>query len=516
MGIFSIAPESAARLAVYCGVAGSGSGSGSGRRKGPNTMGRTTQSAAAAGLSAELRERYRFLRDIVAEMERHVPYAAALASSVEGVRLNLRDAEQNVARRDPRYGVVLTASNGVFLEEEAIGATEVEAVRAAARALVERVRARDTAPRSAGPELRIDPGDPLDADFATPATVEPEGVPLREKLERCEGLRQQARGLDPRIVQAIAVYTDGVETKVFANRAKFATEVLRRVDLYLSLYVTDGHGRRYDWLHRGGTGGLELVDVEQRELEELRDSAVALLAATPVPPGMYDVVADSGVSGVLAHEAFGHGVETDMFLKGRARGAAYLGREVGSPLVTILDDPTVPGGYGSYFIDDEGQPATPTCIIKDGVLQRGLTDLNSAARIGMARSANGRRESFERKAYARMSNTFFAPGTSTRDEVLGSLDHGLLLCRASSGMEDPKGWGIQITAHYAREYRGGRPTGVLYAPVSITGYVPELLQNVCMVADDLELHPGGCGKGWKEYIYVGDGGPHVRTRVRCG
>ncbi|MDQ3701752.1 MAG: TldD/PmbA family protein, partial [Chloroflexota bacterium] len=189
---------------------------------------------------------------------------------------------------------------------------------------------------------------------------------------------------------------------------------------------------------------------------------------------------------------------------------------VGSEHVTIMDDPTVPGGYGSYFVDDEGQPATPTCIIENGILQRGLSDLFSASRLGIARSANGRRESFARKAYARMSNTFFAPGRHTREQVLESLDHGLLLAQASSGMEDPKGWGIQVSTHYAREYRGGRPTGVIYAPIALTGYVPDVLHHVSMVANDLELHAGGCGKGWKEYIPVGDGGPHLRTRVRLG
>lgn len=81
-------------------------------------------------------------------------------------------------------------------------------------------------------------------------------------------------------------------------------------------------------------------------------------------------------------------------------------------------------------------------------------------------------------------------------------------------MEDPKGWGIQVGAHFAREYRHGRPTGRILSPVSLTGYVPDVLGSVSMVGNDLHLHAGGCGKGWKEYITVGDGGPHVRTRLR--
>jgi len=463
-----------------------------------------------------LREEFGFLQDVVADMEKRVPYASALVKIEDGVRINLRDGEQQASRREPRTGVVFTVSNGSFLEEEATGDTSESALRAAAARLVERATARRAARNGAASGLNIDPGEPLDRDFVTETKIDPATLSLAEKLARFESLRQRLRTLDARAIQATLRYTDGAETKLFVNRAKLVTEDVRRIQLFLTLFVSNGADRRYDWLSVGGTGGLELIETTDAQLEEMRDTALMLLEAKPVPAGTYDVVADPSVTGVLAHEAFGHGVETDMFLKDRARGAHYVGKRVGSDLVTIVDDPTVPAAFGSYFVDDEGQVATPTQIIKDGILISGLSDLYSASRLGLARSANGRRESFERKAYARMSNTFFAPGSSTPQQLLQSLDHGLYLCRASSGMEDPKGWGIQVSTHFAREYQGGKPTGVVFAPISITGYVPDLLNDVSMVASDFELHPGGCGKGWKEYVNVGDGGPHLRTRVRLG
>jgi len=113
-----------------------------------------------------------------------------------------------------------------------------------------------------------------------------------------------------------------------------------------------------------------------------------------------------------------------------------------------------------------------------------------------------------------MSNTFFARGQHTPAALVESLDHGLLVCRALNGMEDPKGWGIQIWTNYAREIKHGRPTGVLYAPVAMTGYVLDVLADVSMVADDFEITPGTCGKGWKELVPNGSGGPHLRTRCR--
>lgn len=467
-----------------------------------------------SSVARDLRHRYAWLPDIVADLERAVPYAAALATSSSGVRLALRDGEQSVSRRDPSEGVVLTASDGFALEEVATGATDEASVRAAAQTLLESLRDRRQSRPNGATAFDVSPGTAIDADFETPVIVDPATLSLAEKLVRTESYRERARRADPRVVQALARYADGVETKVFVNRTRFVTEVVRRASLIVSVYVSDGHARRYSWLNRGGTGGLEHLDITDEALTEVTETAGALLGAVPVEPGMYDVVVDQSVAGILAHEAFGHGVETDMFLKGRARGAGYIGERVGSDLVTIMDDPTVPGAYGTYFVDDEGQTSTPTCIIRDGILQRGLTDLYSATRLGLTRSANGRRESFERKAYARMSNTFFAAGHHTLSDMLGSLDDGLYICQGSNGMEDPKGWGIQVGAHFAREYRHGRPTGRILSPVSLTGYVPDVLGSVSMVGNDLHLHAGGCGKGWKEYITVGDGGPHVRTRLR--
>ena len=473
-----------------------------------------SQGEGQSSIARDLRHRYAWLPEVVADLEREVPYAAALATASSGVRLAVRDGEQSVSRRDPSEGVVLTASDGHALEEVATGATDEASVRAAAHSLLASLRDRRGRRSTGAPRLEIAPGSPMDADFETAATIDPASLTLAEKLSRTESFRERARQGDPRVVQALARYADGIETKVFVNRARFVTEVVRRASVLVSVYVSDGQTRRYSWLSRGGTGGLEHLDITDEALAEVTETAAALLEAVPVDPGMYDVVVDQSVAGILAHEAFGHGVETDMFLKERARGAGYIGERVGSDIVTIMDDPTVPGAYGTYFIDDEGQASTPTCIIRDGILQRGLTDLYSATRLDLPRSANGRRESFERKAYARMSNTFFAPGIHDPADVLGSLEDGLYICQGSNGMEDPKGWGIQVGAHFAREYRHGRPTGRIFSPVNLTGYVPDVLGAVSMVGNDLHLHAGGCGKGWKEYITVGDGGPHVRTRLR--
>ena len=189
---------------------------------------------------------------------------------------------------------------------------------------------------------------------------------------------------------------------------------------------------------------------------------------------------------------------------------------MGSPLVDIYDDPSLPGIYGSYFFDDEGQMAAPTRIVENGVFRRGITDRYSALALDIPRSANGRRQDFSRKSYARMSNTFFGAGGSTLEEMIAQVDHGVFLEKWSSGMEDPQGWGIQVTCHYGHEIRNGKVTSRMFAPVGIAGYVPDVLQSITAVSNEVGMDGGTCGKGHKEYVPVASGGPYLLMTARLG
>jgi TldD protein len=115
-----------------------------------------------------------------------------------------------------------------------------------------------------------------------------------------------------------------------------------------------------------------------------------------------------------------------------------------------------------------------------------------------------------------MSNTYFLPGESTREEMVASVERGVYLEHGSNGMEDPKDWGIQVICHYGREIVDGQYTGRVFAPVGITGFVPDLLQSTTMVGNELELSGGYCGKGHKEIVPSGTGGPHLKFRARLG
>lgn len=449
------------------------------------------------------------LPEIVAEMERHVPYASILVTSLEGVTVRINHRERQVEPADPRQGAVLTAWCGDHVEEWATTTLDPDGLWREARAFLETVRVAPGGPQ-------VDPGEPLEADFATRMEVDPRTVPLKEKFAQCQEEHARLAALDRRVINAEVRLLETRERKLFANRHRLLGQEIQRIRYFLMLVVHEEGKTAYHWHISDGTGGLEIARVPEEKTAELRDVAVGLLRAGRVEPGYYDCVASPSVAGTIAHEAFGHGVEMDMFLKGRARAAQYVGKVVASPLVSILEDPTVEGAYGSYFVDDEGRLASPTYIIRNGIFERGITDLYSATRLRVTRTANGRREAFTNKVYPRMSNTYFARGETPVEEIIQSVDRGFYLDHISSGMEDPKNWGLQVTAHVGREIVGGKFTGRLFSPVGITGYVPDVLQSISMVGNDFALSGGWCGKGHKEFVPVSDGGPHFRFRARLG
>jgi TldD protein len=206
----------------------------------------------------------------------------------------------------------------------------------------------------------------------------------------------------------------------------------------------------------------------------------------------------------------------DMFVKDRALAKKFIGEYVASPLVSMHDGNAV-AQTATVFFDDEGTLTSDTVVIEKGVLRTGMADALSAARLGIEPTGNGRRESYERKAYARMTNTYFEGGDTSVADMIASVEYGFLLENPSSGMEDPKNWGIQCMVSIAKEIRNGKLTGKIFSPIVLTGYVPDLLKSVTAMGRGIELSGSGyCGKGYKEWVKVSDGGPYMKAKIRLG
>lgn len=284
----------------------------------------------------------------------------------------------------------------------------------------------------------------------------------------------------------------------------------------IPIAVKDG---RNSYTNTGVSGrvGPEIFKQLREKVDDALKVVGELLLAERIEPGEYDIITSPEVSGLIAHEAFGHGVEMDMFVKGRALGAEYIDKRVGSDLVTMHEGALCATNVTTYAFDDEGTPAGDVVEIDHGILKTGICDALAAKRLGTKPTGNGKRQNFEHKVYTRMTNTVFDSGNDNLDDMIASIDHGYLLCGMRSGMEDPKHWGIQCIIERGYEIKDGKMTGKIVAPIVMTGYVPDLLGSVSMASTDRGIFGcGGCGKGYKEWVKVADGGPYLKAKARLG
>ena len=450
------------------------------------------------------------LSDLVKDLDSRSLYASAQYEEWEGFSVRANDRDLSVSPTPRRSGVVFQAYDGHHFREASTDRVDRDSLRRVARGL------QDQLERPPAHAARLDAGTPLVANRRTSCEIDPAGIPVSEWKQAAQQYRDRAAAIDERIRSVTA----GVETsrrfKIFVNRSRRLRQELIGATSGMFAFAADGKNTGQSWVRNRQQGGFEITALDDARFEEFNRILDDSLRSERITPGDYEIISAPEVTGLLAHESFGHGVEYDQFIKGRAKAAQFLNKRVAPPNVQIYDDPGYPGAHGSYFFDDEGMPAEKTQIVRDGVFVQPLTDLFSSLEGSAKRTPNGRRESFARKAYARMSNTYFGSGTDRIEDMIASVDDGMYLQGFQSGMEDPHGWGIQLTCHRAYEIKNGELTGRVFSPIGVTGYVPDILESISMVSDAFELTPGTCGKGHKENVPVTDGGPHLKFRATLG
>ena len=330
--------------------------------------------------------------------------------------------------------------------------------------------------------------------------------------------REQALSADSRVFDAVTRCAYRKYSKLFLSKNKdMCQNVMWTTATVLSL-VKQGERIKDSYQGFSVLGGAEVLEeMKNKGVPRSVENGVALLDSAQITPGEYECICSPDVTGMIVHEAFGHGVEMDMFVKDRALAKDYMGKQVASHLVTMRDSACAVDEAASYFFDDEGNLSRDTLIIDRGILVGGICDEVAANALGISPTGNGRRESFEKKAYTRMTNTYFEAGEDSVEDMIASVKDGYLLEEARSGMEDPKNWGIQCMVGIAREIKDGALTGRIFSPVVLTGYVPDLLKSISMMSTEARLcGTGFCGKGHKEWVKVSDGGPYIKARITLG
>jgi TldD protein len=238
---------------------------------------------------------------------------------------------------------------------------------------------------------------------------------------------------------------------------------------------------------------------------------VIALDAVDAPSGKMPVVVGNAFGGVLLHEAVGHGLEADHIQKRSSVWAGKLGEMVAEGFVTAYDDGRMTNEWGSDGIDDEGTPTQRTTIIEDGKLVSYLYDLIRARRDDVASTGNGRRESFRHLPVPRMTNTYFAPGTQTKDELIAGVERGLYAVSFGGGQVEPATGDFVFGVSEAYLIENGEVTSPVRG-ATLIGNGIEALAAVDGIADDLAIATGFCGKAGQR-VAAGVGQPHVRIRA---
>ncbi len=336
---------------------------------------------------------------------------------------------------------------------------------------------------------------------------------LEARAELCRRLDRQVRAVDPRIRQVRVVFREqDQEVWVCASDGRFVRE--RRPGFYLGVLVVasdDGVVQTgYEALGASVLWDAFRDGPEQAEAAAVRAArrAVRLLTAPRAPGGRMPVVIAGEAGGTMIHEAVGHGLEADLVLEGHSVYAGRVGETIASPLITVVDDPTLPGRRGSYRFDDEGTPARRTVLVEQGVLRGFLHSRTTAARMGVEPTGHGRRESFEHLPMPRMANTFIAPGPHDPGEILRSTPSGLYVTRMGGGQVNTVSGDFVFEVAEGYRIEGGEKGEPVRGAV-LVGNGPRVLREIDRVGRDLGFAVGTCGKDGQG-IPVADAQPTIR------
>ena len=450
---------------------------------------------------------------LVNELGKSYKYVSLLGSDVKGVRISANKKSSQISDNnfDKQQGFVVRMTNGRSFFEYSFNEFKSD-VCEFAKKIIKSVEISHMLSDKQINSLDIE-DEPLVKDFIRESDLD--SFTNEQLLNFAKKTTKEVLARDEKFINAFtAILTQDV-SKLFVSKNRLLTQNYTWVNgTIVGVYSNNNkivQARVQSFDH---TVQYVLNELPTH-IEELEDKAYHLSLAKPIEPGVYDVITDPTITGLIAHEAFGHGVEMDQFVKDRALAKHMVGKYVASPICNMRDGASDILSTASYFFDDDGVLAQNTQIIKNGKLVSGICDLVSSRQLNFKPTGNGRRERFDHKAYTRMTNTYFEKGKDKLSDMISSIKHGYMLFETNNGMEDPKNWAIQCVCEYGVEIVDGKLTDNWVSPVVMSGFVPDLLKSISMISDEfVEEGAGSCGKGYKEWVRVSDGGPHLKAKVK--
>lgn len=465
-------------------------------------------------LSTFLESKKAILKQLVSALEQDFKYVSVLGEDTVGTAY--RVSRQGMSVNDSMWkqrGFVIRVFNGVNYSEYSFNTLDdiefiVNRVKEIAQKDVETLLKKGFK----FVDFPLIEEEPLQKDFFSSYEINPFDISAKDKLDKLNDIMNIGLSKDERFIDFRVSFEEVLISKIFISNKKDLQQGILYTNMTLVGIGRGETGVKYNFEGLSGLKGFEIIEEAYHKIDPVATSVIELFDSKHIVPGEYEIICDPSVSGLIAHEAFGHGVEMDMFVKNRAKGQEFIDKPVASEKVNMRDGALSDVEVGTYLFDDEGTLGTDTLVIENSILRSGISDLLSALKLGTTPTGNGRRESYEKKAYARMTNTFFEAGNDSLEDMIKSVKKGYILEGYFSGMEDPKNWGIQCVIAKGREIINGEFTGNIVSPVTLTGYVPDLLKSIDMVSNtDLELSgTGACGKGHKEWVKTSTGGTYIK------
>ena len=333
-----------------------------------------------------------------------------------------------------------------------------------------------------------------------------------KRIEIIKRADQAAKEYDPRIKMVSIDYNDEVRSRVIANsEGIYLKDELPLLFFIVQAMSDDGNARHMSRERLSQHSGFEIFEQVTPETvaKNAAREAIAMLAAGDAPAGIMDVVMQNGWGGVLVHEAVGHPLEADNIAKGVGAFTGKMGKKVAADCFTMVDDGTLPNFRGTINFDDEGTEAKRNVLIENGVLKGFMTDVLSAKQLSMARTGNGRRESFRYIPIPRMTNTFIDTGKDKPEDILSSTKKGIYVQSLSGGSVNPVTGVFNFTCREAYMIDNGKKTTPVKG-ATLIGSCMDVISNIDAVGNDLDFGPGICGKG--QSAEVSAGMPTVRIR----
>ncbi len=352
--------------------------------------------------------------------------------------------------------------------------------------------------------------------FETPAYYTPEGstvdAPAEDKVELMRRADRAARSFDPSIQRADISFVDELKhIAIFTSEGRMTGDVQPLVRFNVTcLSEREGSRQTARWGGGGRMGMAYFEDTPPEDLaREAARQAVLLQSSIEAPAGTFPVVLAAGDSGILLHEAIGHGLEADFNRKKTSNYSDRIGEAVASELCTVVDEGMIQDSRGSINVDDEGNPPGRNVLIEKGILRAYLHDRISAQAMETETTGNGRRQSFKHYPMPRMTNTYMLGGESDPEEIIRSVKKGIYCVAFSGGQVNISNgdFVFSVTEGYLLE------DGKVTAPirnVNLIGNGPDVLTKVTAVGSDYKLSDGRwtCGKDGQQ-VPVGLGIPTV-------